>query len=123
MNQSHALLVVAHGSRREQANDEFRLQVEAIGNLLEDVCVRGAFLEMATPGIGAALDELVAAGLHNVRVLPLFLNAGKHVSVDIPAELDSARARHPDLSLALLPHLGASDRLIQLAAALGAAPA
>lgn len=119
MTTTHALLVVAHGSRREAANDEFRHQVTAIGQALGDTCVRGAFLEMAAPGIGEALDELVTAGHDAVRVLPLFLNAGKHVSVDIPAELDAARTRHPQLRITLLAHLGASDALISLAASLG----
>ena len=31
MNDSEALLVIAHGSRREKANEEFLQQVNAIG--------------------------------------------------------------------------------------------
>ncbi|OKH44833.1 hypothetical protein NIES30_21625 [Phormidium tenue NIES-30] len=55
-----------------------------------------------------------AAGVHRVRVIPLFLLAGVHVMEDIPAEIELARQALPGLNLEVCPHLGSHPGLIGL---------
>nr|WP_242024847.1 sirohydrochlorin chelatase [Leptolyngbya sp. FACHB-60] len=55
-----------------------------------------------------------AAGVHRVRVIPLFLLAGVHVMEDIPAEVELACQALPGLSLEVCPHLGSHPGLINL---------
>lgn len=111
-----ALLLVAHGSRRDASNAEVFKLAEVIANApaLPFSCVRAAFLELAEPSIPAGIHQCVAAGATEVRVLPYFLNTGRHVAEDIPHEVNQARAELPDVDVRLLPHIGAGDAMIEL---------
>ncbi|WP_456444355.1 sirohydrochlorin chelatase [Thiolapillus sp.] len=118
----NALLVVAHGSRREASNEEVRklcrrIEQETAGE--EFFLVRAGFLELAEPSIPEGIGQCVGAGADRVVVLPYFLSAGRHVSEDIPAEVEKARQRYPHASIVLAPYLGSapgvSGLLVELA--------
>ncbi|MCC5811881.1 MAG: CbiX/SirB N-terminal domain-containing protein [Ectothiorhodospiraceae bacterium] len=110
------LLLIAHGSRREASNDEVRALTRALaaraGPAFEGV--RCGFLELASPGIGEAVDQCVAAGATEVVVLPYFLSAGRHVVEDIPADLEPKRGQYPQVSIRQLDYVGASDAMLDL---------
>ncbi len=115
-----ALLLVAHGSRREASNEEVRALARRMardhgGGFAR---VEAAFLELAEPSIAEGIGALAAAGAREVVVLPYFLSAGRHVSQDIPAEVERARARHPETVIRLAPHLGSAPGVAALLAEL-----
>jgi len=117
---SRALLVVAHGSRREQSNEEVReltarLRQESSGEYGQVAC---AFLELAEPSIPDGIEQCVAGGAEEVVVLPYFLSAGRHVVKDIPAEVAGKQAEHPNLMISMAPYLGASSGIVELMLAL-----
>ena len=111
-----ALLLIAHGSRRTQSNNE----VAELADILrvigqkEYAVVKHAFLELAEPSIEAAIDQCVDAGVNELVVFPYFLSAGRHVAEDVPEEIEQAETRHPDLTVRLLPHFGALEKMPQL---------
>ncbi len=109
------LLVVAHGSRRTESNDEVRaLTVQLNAQAREFDGVSCAFLELAEPSIPDGLRDAIAAGAREVVVLPYFLSAGRHVVKDIPNEVEVVRAEHPDITITLAPYLGAAPELAGL---------
>ena len=113
MTTGPALLLVAHGSRRAEANAEVarfadRLR-EAAGARFARVA--HAFLELGEPDIPTGVDACVLQGVTQVQVLPYFLAAGRHVADDVPGLLAEARARHPDTPILLYPHLGSAQGL------------
>ena len=81
-----ALLLVAHGSRRKQSNDE----VVALAEKLKNSCgeqydiVKSAFLELADVLIPEGIEQCISDGATSIIVLPYFLNSGRHVFEDIP---------------------------------------
>ncbi|WP_258868004.1 sirohydrochlorin chelatase [Alkalilimnicola ehrlichii] len=111
-----ALLILAHGSRREASNDEVRELARMLASRLDLSFSRvdAAFLELTSPTIDQAVDEAVAAGATQVVLYPYFLAAGRHVAEDIPAIVDRCRSRHPAVAIDLRPYLGASPALIEL---------
>lgn len=113
-----ALLVVAHGSRREASNEEVRRLCRRIRNEdgKEFGMVEAAFLELAEPSIPEGIRRCVEAGADEVLVLPYFLSAGRHVSEDIPAEVQKARLEHPRIAIHLAPYLGAAKAVSALVA-------
>jgi sirohydrochlorin ferrochelatase len=115
-----ALILIAHGSRRADSNDEVRALAAALEAQLADRYqqVLPAFLELAEPSIPGAIDAVIAAGAREVVVLPYFLAAGNHVVNDVPALVAERQQAHPEVTLRLLPHLGASPQLPALLAAL-----
>jgi sirohydrochlorin ferrochelatase len=111
-----ALLVVAHGSRRAESNDEIRQLTACLQRQAESAFghVHCAFLELAEPSIPNGLRNAVQAGASEVVVLPYFLSAGRHVVSDIPAEVEIVRREHPDVEISIAPYLGAAAGLIEL---------
>lgn len=113
---SKALLVVAHGSRREASNDEVRalsgLIAEKAGNDYD--MVRTAFLELAEPLIPDGIEECIQAGADEVVVMPYFLSAGRHVAKDIPEEVAPKQAQYPEKKIRIAPYLGGADGIAEL---------
>jgi len=68
--------------------------------------VRLAYLELCPPTIATAIEAAVTAGASRIRVLPLFISGGGHVQADVAPQVEAAAARHPDVSVELLPALG-----------------
>ena len=116
---STALLIMAHGSRSDTANDEFRALVEAVaesapGSGEEYVAVLPCFLELAQPSLVEAIQQLEHQPVTHVQLYPLFFNKGKHVGKDIPAQVEDARERFPALTIELLDYFGNADGLASL---------
>jgi sirohydrochlorin ferrochelatase len=115
-NTNKALLVVAHGSRREASNDEVR----CLSKLIEQKCgeryqlVKVAFLELADPSIPNGIEECIKAGAGEVVVMPYFLSAGRHVATDIPQEVAPKQQQYPDIIIRIAPYLGAADGIAEL---------
>ena len=110
------LLLIAHGSRRSESNQEVRALTEALrqraGDRFDEVSC--AFLELAQPNIPSAIDACVASGASQILVVPYFLSAGRHVAKDIPAEVDAKRAEYPRVEIQLADHLGAMPGIADL---------
>lgn len=104
-----ALLIVAHGSRRKESNDEVRRlakRIEENSGPAFDL-VTCAFLEISSPQIDSAVADLVDEGASEIKVFPYFLAAGTHVVNDIPKQIDDEKVNYPALQFEILPHLGA----------------
>jgi sirohydrochlorin ferrochelatase len=111
-----ALVLVAHGSRRKQSNEE----VVELAIKLKQHCnneydmVHAGFLELASPSIPEGIQQCIDAGATQVTVLPYFLNSGRHVVEDIPNEVNQARAANPQSDIRIAQHLGASELMMDL---------
>lgn len=103
-----ALVLVAHGSRREATRDEIRALTLRVAQTLGDAYtdVSCAFLELVTPSIPVQLETLVGRGATEIVVLPYLLATGSHVASDIPASVHAFATAHPAVKVTLLPHIG-----------------
>jgi len=110
---STSLIIIAHGSRRPQSNDEVRQLAEELRHhtMKRFSSVDCAFLELASPSIPEAIDAAVAAGARELHLVPYFLSAGRHVAHDIPDAIDQKRRQYPDAVIHLHPHLGSSPTM------------
>lgn len=115
-----ALILFAHGARDPRWAAPFEAVAERVRQARPDAPVRLAFLELMTPSLGEAIDELAALGCRSIDVLPLFLGTGGHLRRDLPALIETARARHPGLVLTLHAAAGEQARLIDAMADLAA---
>ena len=110
-----SLLVVAHGSRRKESNEEVRALAEKMSSAKHGFYViKAAFLELAEPSIPGGIRELIQHGANEVVVLPYFLSAGRHVVKDIPADIEAIRQEYPDIKITIAPYLGAADGICEL---------
>ena len=109
----NALILLSHGSRRPESNEEMIALAEKMAAIDRQPFshVSCAFQQFAQPAFDEAIADLVARGVTQVVVLPLFLAAGNHVLVDVPEMIDQARLRHSTTTIALAPHLGKTPEL------------
>lgn len=111
-----ALIVVSHGSRREASNDEVRQLAQQLSNRQENSFddVSAAFLELAEPSIPEGVVSAVDRGADEVTVLPYFLSAGRHVTLDIPAEVDKARRLKPGAVIRVAAYIGCAPEMADI---------
>ncbi|MCA9241358.1 MAG: hypothetical protein KDA37_14205 [Planctomycetales bacterium] len=110
------VLIVDHGSRRQESNDLLLELVELFRNLTGMPRVEPAHMELAAPTIAQAFDRLVAAGARRVVVLPFFLAPGRHWSEDIPRLAAEAAAKHVGVRWQVAAPMGASAAVVQVLA-------
>jgi len=111
-----AIVLVAHGSRRQTSNDEVRSLSAKIAHKMshEFPVVETGFLELAEPLIPDAIERCITQGVTEVCVVPYFLSAGIHVEQDVPAEVKKTQLIHPDIKMEVQPHIGGSDMMVEL---------
>ena len=110
-----ALLIIAHGSRRKEANDEFITLVQKIRNRSkgEYEFVKHAFLEFYPPTLSDTVTDVITQGANEIYVFPYFLNSGNHVTRDIPALVHQMMQSYPECDIRLLPSLGTLEGMEQ----------
>jgi len=111
-----ALLLIAHGSRRKQSNEEVVVLAEKLKkNCAEQYSiVHAGFLELAETLIPDGIKKCVDDGATSVIVLPYFLNSGRHVIEDIPNIVEATRPDYPEVEIKVAQHLGASGLMMDL---------
>lgn len=111
-----ALLIIAHGSRKAESNQETESLTSKLKNKLNDFdLVAHAFLELAKPDIATGINSLIENGAKHIVVLPYFLANGNHVARDIPDEIAIIEQQASDIQIEMLPHIGSSDSIVDLA--------
>ena len=111
-----ALLLIAHGSRRQQSNDEVFLLAEKLKQNCADQysIIHAGFLELAETLIPDGIKKCVDDGATSIVVLPYFLNSGRHVIEDIPEAVDATKPLYPQTEIKIASHLGASELMMDL---------
>lgn len=69
-----------------------------------------------TPSLPEAIDEMVAQGVLQITVIPVFLAVGSHVRQDLPLLLEQARQKYPELRIQASAAIGEQPE-IQMAIA------
>ncbi|MBL1142331.1 MAG: CbiX/SirB N-terminal domain-containing protein [Proteobacteria bacterium] len=92
------LIIIAHGSRREESNIEVKELTEKVKGLADSEYdyIAHAYLEMAEPSLTQAIDNCINNGAKNITVFPYFLNSGKHLKRDIPEIIIASEKKYPD---------------------------
>jgi sirohydrochlorin ferrochelatase len=111
-----ALLLIAHGSREEEANADLRHVVREMRGRGGFAFVEASFLELAEPDCEEGGARCVALGAERVVLLPYFLSAGVHVRRDLTAICRRLSARYPQVEFRLAEPLGPHPLLVEIVA-------
>jgi len=109
-----ALLLIAHGSRRPEANADLDHLAGVLRARGEWLHVQPAYLELCEPSIAQAGEMCVAAGVKQVVMVPYFLSAGVHVVEDLTAARGELAKRHPAVKFVLAEPLGRHPLLLDV---------
>ena len=111
-----AIIIVDHGSRREESNqmlEELTSHFAARFKERYDI-VEPAHMELAEPSIATAYAMCVKRGAKRILVVPFFLGPGKHWTQDIPRLTAEAAAQFPQTTYHVSPTLGIDDLILDL---------
>lgn len=86
------IVVFAHGSRLEPANEAVRAVARQLAAAGGFTAVEAAFLELGQPDLEGAVKALVAQGCRDILVVPYFLTLGIHLERDLPRIINSLAA-------------------------------
>jgi sirohydrochlorin cobaltochelatase len=111
------LVLFAHGARDPEWARPFEAIRDRIRAQRPELPVALAYLEIMSPALEDAIDELAAAGASSIAVFPLFMAQGGHLKQDVPRILDDVRIRKPGLPIALETALGDVPELLDAIAA------
>jgi sirohydrochlorin ferrochelatase len=107
-----AILLIDHGSRRDEANamlaDVRDMIQEQAGR---DVLVEYAHMELAEPTIERGIAAAVKRGATEVVAFPYMLSPGKHSTRDIPRMIDEAAKNFPGVKFSVTPAFGVHEKL------------
>ncbi|MEO1994788.1 MAG: CbiX/SirB N-terminal domain-containing protein [Planctomycetaceae bacterium] len=111
---STAVMLIAHGSRRQTANDDLLGLVELLESRGSYAIVEPAFLELAEPTIPHAAETCVVRGACRVLMLPFFLSAGNHVTVDLQRYAAEFAVAYPQAEFVICPPLGLHPLMLSI---------
>ena len=112
-----AVLLIAHGSRHQPANDDLRAMAARISARGEHPIVEACFLELAETDIATGASRCAARGATRVLMVPYLLSAGVHLLRDLTRAREELSRRHPGIEFRLGPPLGPHPLLDTLVAA------
>ena len=107
------LIVFAHGSRIEEANEAVRRLVGQLRPQLAATRVEAAFLELGTPDLPEAARRLWAEGIRHITVVPYFLTPGIHLQRDLPKIVADLERELSGVSIAVTDSLDGHPGLAQ----------
>jgi len=107
------IVVFAHGSRVEAANEAVRTMAGELALLGGFGAVEAAFLELGVPNLEGAADRLVERGIDSIVVIPYFLTEGLHMERDLPPILQRISQKYNGLRIAATETLDGHPGLVQ----------
>ena len=111
-----AIILFGHGSRDPQWREPMEAVAHRIRARAAQLQVQCAFLELDAPDLATAAADVIQAGADSVRVVPMFLRAGRHAREDLPKLLEQCRQTHPTVPFELAPSVGENQRVLDLIA-------
>jgi sirohydrochlorin cobaltochelatase len=112
-----ALILFAHGARAASWALPFQRLRELTAAQRPDVAVSLAFLELMTPSLPDEAAALVARGVREITIVPIFLGQGGHLLRDLPLLVEGLRAAHPEVAFSTVPAVGEDPAVLAAMAA------
>jgi sirohydrochlorin cobaltochelatase len=110
---SRGIIVFAHGSRVESANEAVRAVTRDLAAAGHFEHAQPAFLELGQPDLSGAVSLLVRQGVDRIVVLPYFLTLGLHMERDLPALIAEISRSYKGLEITVTPPLDGHPALVQ----------
>ncbi|MDQ2086964.1 CbiX/SirB N-terminal domain-containing protein [Herbivorax sp. ANBcel31] len=108
------ILILAHGSKRQETNRILDSLVEKVKKKTGEKLVYPTYLQFSNPDFEEGIQYLVNNGAKEIRVIPLFLFDGVHVTKDIPEELERIKDNFKDIDIKMAGHIGDDDRIADI---------
>jgi sirohydrochlorin ferrochelatase len=108
------IIVFAHGSRIEPANQSVRSAAADLARAGVYPIVEAAFLELGQPGLEEAADRLVARGVERIVIIPYFLTPGLHMERDLPPLIERISKKNKNIQVLVTASLDGHPGVVQI---------
>jgi sirohydrochlorin ferrochelatase len=101
-----AIIILGHGSKNmssDEAIQRIAAEVKALG---EYEIVEYAFLQHSAPTPQVALKRCLKQNADHIVIVPFFMQAGTHVTSDIPELIRQAAQQYPGISIVMTDYVG-----------------
>ena len=102
-----AVIILGHGSRNAGADEAIRKVVDGVKQTGSFAVVEHAFLQYVPPTPHEVIERCAGQNVDRVVIVPFFLQAGAHVTRDIPELVEKARKQHPKIEIIVTDYVGA----------------
>ncbi len=108
------ILILAHGSKGQETEEILNSLVEDIKKKTGEKHVYPAFLQFSEKNLEKGIRQLVEKGVRNIKIMPMFLFDGVHVTYHIPNELKAINKKYPSVNIKISKHIGYDERLADI---------
>ena len=109
-----ALLIVDHGSVKEEANNMLYEVAKILQRLEPDLIVNIAHMELAHPTIEEGIENCVSAGATEIVVHPYMLSPGRHATKDVPRMVKEYSIIFPGIKIRVTEPLGLHENIAKV---------
>ena len=102
MNDSCAIIILGHGTRRKQAGETFFSLVDKIACRLAHIRVVPACFSCGSPSLMEQGRQLARNGYTRIIIFPYFLLSGKHIADELPCFVQELQAEFAMVNFELL---------------------
>lgn len=110
---SSAIVIFAHGSSVESANEAVRVVAADAARMGTFPDYEVAFLDFP-PRLRDAVDRLAERGWKRIVVVPYFLTLGIHLQRDLPGIVERLRESHPGVEIQVTDPLDGHPALAKI---------
>lgn len=110
----NGILILAHGSKRQETEKILDSLIKKVKIKTGESLVFPAYLQFSEQNLAISIDQMVKVGATKIKIVPMFLFDGIHVTKDIPEELDEIKKKYPDVDIKMSSHLGDDDRIADI---------
>ncbi len=106
-------ILFAHGARDPAWAKPFIAIRDVVRGASPGTPCELAFLELMQPDLPSTISSAYQSGARTISIVPLFMAAGGHLKNDLPKLIAECEARHPGLTLRVLPPIGEVPAITQ----------
>jgi sirohydrochlorin cobaltochelatase len=111
------IVLFGHGARNPEWAKPFHAIRDALFVHAPETPVALGFLDAMRPTLNEAVDSLIAVGVNQISIVPIFLATGAHIAKDLPQLAAAAMDRHPGVTIEIAAPAGESALVIEAMAA------
>ena len=108
------VVLLLHGSSDPLWAKPFRALIDSLKDAHASDLVHLGFLEKSEPTLPTLVAEISELGPSHIKVLPVFLSAGKHLREDVPPLLADFEKKYQGLTFELLDPVGRQAAFLQM---------
>ena len=108
-----AIIFFGHGARDLRWREPFDRLAALWQAQNPNTPVEFAFLELMQPSLSGAIQKIIAQGIKDITVIPVFFGQGSHLRNDFPKILEECRIEFSDISLNATPAVGENLLVLQ----------